>query len=706
MRSVSIKVLLLSIFGLFSLVIFGMAVESAVTAWVGTRVAKQVVDAASINAAAFRALPKLRVDRTNTSRALRAEAVLGAVPPVIKTSRDVANASLAETLSLMQGSVLTSLDKERDALKRLVDRQATLQKETVAAFGLPLKDRRPDLAKDYYDTNTALLDLLARLDDRISQEVSNKSGFVDRMFAIKMLSWKARLGIGDASTTVVDALAKISATTGTAAGGPGKSLAWTLSGQLSRGVESWGSAKDLTKGVALPAELARAIERADREYFVPEVLDVQAGIAEALATGQKPAMTSQEFIAYIVPRMDTAVDVAVAALGAATDAAEAEEAAANSALWRSLGALVGLVVVVVAVSTFLVRRVTTPLSVLRDRIERLAHGDLSTDAPYADRADEIGDLGKAMAVFRDNMADAERLRHERAEQEQAMAGERRAAMRAFAESFENVVGSVIVTVRKASEQLQVSASSLDVTAGETSDRSHAVVRASEQAAENVGTVASATTELSASIDEIRRLVVSSTETSGEAVQEADGVMDQVRGLSRAVERISNIVNLISGVASQTNLLALNATIEAARAGEAGKGFAVVAAEVKQLADQTSKATAQIGEQIAEIQNATNGAVNSMVGISDTIKKINGIANEIAQSVDQQGIATQDIARNIHEASRGAGVVHQNISSVIEAVGRTSTASGDVLTAATNLHRQADVLGSEVDRFLGTIRQAS
>jgi len=179
----------------------------------------------------------------------------------------------------------------------------------------------------------------------------------------------------------------------------------------------------------------------------------------------------------------------------------------------------------------------------------------------------------------------------------------------------------------------------------------------------------------------------------------------VQGLSAAAQKIGDVVKLISDIASQTNLLALNATIEAARAGEAGKGFAVVASEVKGLANQTAKATEEISAQVAAMQGATSEAVTAIQGIGGTIGTINEIATTIAAAVEEQGAATQEIARNVQGAAEGTHQVSANIVGVNQAAAETGAAADQVLTSAEELGRQAETLRADIDSFLAEIRAA-
>jgi methyl-accepting chemotaxis protein len=353
----------------------------------------------------------------------------------------------------------------------------------------------------------------------------------------------------------------------------------------------------------------------------------------------------------------------------------------------------------------LTRGIARPILQTRDAMKKLADGDTSLEVPGLGRKDEVGAMAQAVEVFKANMIAAEVLRGEQEQLKARAEADKRADMSMLANDFEASVKGVVQTVSSASTQLQTTAASMSSTAEETSRQAQAVSAASEQATANMQMVASSAEELTSSVNEIGRQVVQATKIAGQAVIEAEGANETVQSLSEAAQKIGTVVKLISDIASQTNLLALNATIEAARAGEAGKGFAVVASEVKNLANQTAKATDEISAQVTAMQGATSESVHAIGRISETIREINGIAATIASAVEEQGAATQEIARNVQQAAVGTSEVSTSISGVTRAAADTGVASSQVLDSAGVLSKDAEALRAEVDSFIAKVRAA-
>ncbi|MBR0898846.1 globin-coupled sensor protein [Bradyrhizobium tropiciagri] len=301
------------------------------------------------------------------------------------------------------------------------------------------------------------------------------------------------------------------------------------------------------------------------------------------------------------------------------------------------------------------------------------------------------DMDLAISVYQEAMLE------ERASRQKAVDG--------LIADFEKQATVALEALAAASTGLDVTAKNMARTAEATTQRATNVSAASEQALTNVQSVASAAEEMTSSVIEIGRQAHESARISGEAVELSRSADQRIHSLSEAALKIGAVVELINTIAGQTNLLALNATIEAARAGEAGKGFAVVASEVKTLAEQTSKATSEIGQQVAGIQSATQQAVTAIQEVGRIIGRISEIANAIAASVEEQGAATHEITRNAQQAAQGTGDVSSNIAGVSHAASEAVAASSQVQTASAQLAKQGETLGAEVERFLEGIRAA-
>ena len=366
------------------------------------------------------------------------------------------------------------------------------------------------------------------------------------------------------------------------------------------------------------------------------------------------------------------------------------------------GAIVLTAILIVGV--LLSRGLSGPIAGMTSYMTLLADGDTETDVPARERADEIGEMAAAVQVFKDNKIEAERLEAERLADQRAKQ-ERAENIANRTRQFDDVVSDALKSVDVASKQMDTSAQTMSSAAEETNIQSSTVAAAAEQAAINVQTVAAAAEELSSSISEISRQVTRSRDITANAVTEAERANDMVHGLDQAAGRIGEVVQLINDIAEQTNLLALNATIEAARAGDSGKGFAVVAAEVKNLANQTSRATEEIGEQVSSVQSATMEAVQVIKDVASTVEQINLIARDITDAVEQQNVATSEIASSVEQVAAGTNDVSSNITGVTQAASQTGQVAEDVLSAASQLSSQSASLRSEVDGFLADIRAA-
>ena len=375
----------------------------------------------------------------------------------------------------------------------------------------------------------------------------------------------------------------------------------------------------------------------------------------------------------------------------------------NRTLALALTGLGGLALVVVVIGVLIISRsVARPLAVITATIKRVAEGAENVEVPHTDRADEIGALARAIRIFQGAM-DGNRSLNTQVLQDSKAREQRAGHIEASVESFRAAIGGVLRAVTDNASAMRNTAQSISRVASDASARAVAASGATEQASSNVNAVAGAAEELSASVEEIGRQVRQSSGMVEQAGLRTEKSITEIESLAAATQRIDGVLTLIQAIAEQTNLLALNATIEAARAGEAGRGFAVVAHEVKALAGQTAKATAEIGQNVSMIQASTRNAVDAVREIGNAVRDINEVTSNIAGAVGQQDAATREISANAQLAAHGNVTLVANISSLSDAIGETDKTATSVLSASTELTSTAETLSREVDKFFSNLR---
>jgi methyl-accepting chemotaxis protein len=444
------------------------------------------------------------------------------------------------------------------------------------------------------------------------------------------------------------------------------------------GLEAKRASEPTADATARISKLAEEVARIQKEVMLPIGVELETVAGRITEQGKQ---RSEE-----------------ARVMAATEAASVER--------TSLIAGIAMALLLIGTCVFSVFTIARPMRALSVSMEELAAGNFAVVLPGLGRKDEVGDVAGAVEKFK--VVAEQKARDEaeaRIRQDQAAARQRKVDMIKLADDFEGAVGEIVDTVSSASTELEASANTLTATAVRSQELTTMVAAASEEASTNVQSVASATEEMTLSVNEISRQVQDSARMANDAVDQARKTNDRVSELSKAAARIGDVVVLINTIAGQTNLLALNATIEAARAGEAGRGFAVVASEVKALAEQTAKATGEIGQQITGIQAATRESVDAIREISGTIEKLSEISSIIAAAVEEQGAATQEISRNVQQAAKGTMQVSSNITDVQRGVSEADSASSQVLSAAQSLSGGSNRLKLEVGKFLNSVRAA-
>lgn len=381
----------------------------------------------------------------------------------------------------------------------------------------------------------------------------------------------------------------------------------------------------------------------------------------------------------------------------------------DALFWSSFTKAMTIVAVILVVTAGIVllsvRAISHGVTTTTVTMRTLAAGETDLEVPFQDLRNEIGEMARAVEVFRVNAVEKIALEQKQKEANERAEAEKKAAMLKLADQFQAEVGEIVQSVSSAATEMQSTSQSMSDIASKASKQASIVSTAATDASSNVATVAAASEELGSSIGEISRQMTVQTEAAEEAVNAAALSDTEIKGLADRVDSIGEVVNLITTIAEQTNLLALNATIEAARAGDAGKGFAVVANEVKSLANQTGKATEEIASQIHSVQDQTGRAVSSIADINSKIDRIRGISASVAAAIEEQNAAANEIGRNTQQASAGTQEVTSSIAEVRTASDQTGESASDVLAASADLARQSERLSAQLTSFLDRVRAA-
>ena len=613
----------------------------------------------------------------------------------IATSRQALITRFHPVLARLRNLDLPSVTAMLGRLEAAYEAMDALRPGIDAVLRVPKPQRDATVRPAAMAAFQALLDALTATLKAVDTAIPHADAALQRNLVLKHAAWETRIASGDVAVRVQTSLVA--------------GTSWTLPETVAAAEEraallgAWRRTTEAATDVA-PGVRA-AFQAADAANFQGETQATARAVFDALSQNKPPTVTFDSLRQSNTIKQKAIVALSFAALDAMVARAEALAGEADAVLARNALALLAVILLVTFGLLILFGGLLRPIRMMTGTMQALAGGDASVAVPARAYRNEIGAMAAAVQVFKDNLIHARQLESEATEARLAAEAQRKAGLRQMAEAFERAVGGIIGQVSAAATELQATAQIMTATATQTASQSTTVAAAAEQAASNVNTVAAAAEELGTSVQEIGRQVDGSAKLAQGAVAEAGQTGRLVQELSGAVARIGDVVGLISNIAGQTNLLALNATIESARAGEAGRGFAVVASEVKALAEQTAKATEEIGGQIARIQASTGEAVAAIGSIAVRIQEINGVATSIAAAVEQQGAATQEIVRNVGQAAAGAGEVTSNIAGVADAADETGKAAGQVLDAATALSRQSEHLTAEVGRFLDTVRAA-
>jgi methyl-accepting chemotaxis protein len=692
----SIRAVLGQIIGVLGVLLLALSAMELISAVQRNEAARRVASLAATDQQLFATLYGFRLERGTTNPALISEAAAdSAADARIATTREATENGYRAVIERLAGISDPTLVPLFARFTAAHDAVATQRTRADAAIRKPKPERDASVGQDYPKAAQAYLDAILGLTGALDASVKLVDPVVDQLLMVKQAAWATRNFGGLVAVRIENA----------AAAGRPWSPADIVGAAEDRGraALAWGQVLEAVARSDAPAALVDVVARSKEPAAMAQV-DRQQEVIKALSNGQKTDLPVAELQKINTAALGVGVDVANAAL--AEMVARGSRQMSDAARSLALNGAMMLVALAVTIAGFLIvhRRVSSPIRRLTEVMRRLAQHDLTVELQDAGRTDEIGDMSRAVEVFKQSMIEADRVAAEQ-QTEQGRKERRQVVIEGFITAFDQSVTESLRSLASASTELQTTAQSMSVTAEQTSSKSTTVAAVSEEASTNVQTVAAATEQLSASIHEISRQVAESTNIAGEAVAQAERTNVEVQALADAAQRIGEVVKLISGIAGQTNLLALNATIEAARAGEAGKGFAVVASEVKSLATQTAKATEEITAQVAAIQGATGSSVQAIQAIGGTIGRVNQIAAAIAAAVEQQGAATQEIARNVQQASAGTTEVSGHIASVSQAASETGSAAGEVLVSAKGLARLSEALRDDVDRFVGNIRAA-
>jgi len=658
---------------------------------------KRVVRVAEAGRAIFTALQNNRVQRGPTRIALQGEApATDSFFTMLKEARDKAGPAVADVLRLCAEVDCTNGQPETFAgLAGSLEKLAEMQKRSDAALKVARAERPAGIANDFNAIATDVIDRMETMSLALATDIRMSDAQTAELMAIKQAAWLARDGIGLGRTALSEAAAKQALT---------PVLDRKIADLRGRALVNWSVVKELVSRAGVPAELKGVVQTANTEVFGTYEKTWQAAFDE-LANGTPANVSNDALNSASNVALDALTAVADTAMRLTQDHAEQKYTAARYGL--AVQAIILVLAIMIGAAGFVIvqNRVTRPLAGMTQAMRQLAEGDLTTEVPGVSRKDEIGAMAGAVEIFKQGAIERTRLQEEAERFREQSEAEKRQAMSKLAKEFDAKVSSLVETLVSASTQLESTANEMSHTAEATSDQSNVLAASAKETGANVQAVAAATEELASSASEIGAQIGQTAQTARKAVEDVRLTDKTVQALSLAVEKIETVVALINDIAARTNLLALNATIEAARAGEAGRGFAVVASEVKDLANQTIKATDEIVSQINQLQQATSGAVKAIQTIGERIEQVDEIANSIAAAAEEQQAATSEIARSVSQAAQGADLVGSSVDTVRDAAAVTGSSAGEVLASAKALAKCSNELQREMRTFISDLEAA-
>ena len=683
----STTVLITAVFLLLAMGLSLLSVVQLHDALSGVQHARRVQALVDSDRALYQAANALRSNRGMVQAALLAEDAPGATIARFMADSD---ARVQAVYREVTPDLAPDIDQQLAAIRTQANRVGSLSAALSAIATKPRSQRRIEETQAWYSANGDVVTALSTLSGRIAGEARIADPVVGEFVVARQESWSARVALGDECALVRPLFG------GTAPLRPDQRE--RIAGMRGATNAFMAMLDELMRRAGTPAMLVQA-----RQAAVQAVRTAwtqrDAGYA-SLGTPQQPSgevweKTCQATFAPVLRIGDAALD------GMAAYAANVG-AAARTRLHISVAVLIA-VVLTVAGGLLLIRyRIVRPLGVLTVAIRRLAERDFATRVAELRHRDEFGAMATVLEELRQNSAAAEWLAEEQAATRNHL-DQQRATMEQHAQDFGGSIARVMTSLSGSAEAMRHASDAMAEAARTVNTEARATADGTAKSSQDLTAVAAAIEQLTSTVAEISRQVTASGEVSRQAVQRAQASHATMQSLTEATARIGDVVHLISTIAGQTNLLALNATIEAARAGDAGKGFAVVAGEVKALATQTAKATADISAQIETVRDATREALTAMGAISDIIGRIDAVSVAISAAVEEQSTTTRDIAASVQAISVATTRTARSMQHVVDVAEQSGRTSGDVLSGAANISRDTDLLRTEIDRFVQTVR---
>ena len=698
-----IRTRLIALVSVLALLAGGLAVSLALEAWARAGEAARTAVATATSDALLTAAASWALERGTTNGLLSNTTIAGpAQRDAMMQARRYGDEAFARGLAGAREfggpAVQKAADRAQDQLRRAGEMRASVDR--LLASGASAE---PALRAAWFPGMGELIAAIGKdLAPAIEATLDATEPFVTRGLTLQRSLWEASEFAGRQRGLINGIVATGRAMTA--------EELLTLGRAQGRVVSAWSRIEALAE--TLGPEVQLAVTQARTSYFSGSFEALQQAVFRvsdptqtfaAPGTGRYPVEAAAWFRAAT-----EAIEPMLAARRTVAETLRDRAASAQTTRLREAGLWLALlsatIVLGLLAALFAVRGVGRPLAAIATATGRLADGDLDTVIEGISRQDEVGTLARSLQVFRDGLRQTRELETAAAAEVAAKAA-RVERLEALVHGFEAEAAEALHMVAAAATELDATAAGMQGMARDGTARAASLTTASEQASVNVQTVAASAEEMAASIAEVARQVTASAHVARQAAEGARATDQTVGGLAEAANPIGEVVRLISDIAGQTNLLALNTTIEAARAGEHGKGFAVVASEVKQLAQQTAKATEEIGAQISAMQGETGRAVDAIRGIGRTIEGLEELTIQVAAAAEEQAAATQEIGRAVAEAATGTNEVSRHAGEVNEGAQQTGAAATQVRAASGELAQKAEDLRGQMDAFLAGIRAA-